>query len=460
MTELPRQLVSTFFCALPIEITDVVCQRLRTAAVEDENADTVQALLELEHSLHFRTCHTVEDVHSLLESLNVCRFDVAKIIVWYAVSISCDQDLILLEILNRRRVRDNLLQLVQLPLRAGATPTMICFRLAGHDFSTLDELITLSKKDIFAWMQDGLLAEITHYTPDHYEQNTTELEWFLSRLEASISQRRAGGQWNDQDAAIASSFLSRAFRVALNRRSKWCTEAIYDTCRRLGFQALQTDSQLDQEILQACRKRDWDEAIAIVSACPTKKSTNPAKAWEVSSELQEAISKDDLHHVEMLLTEHCECKAFEIALRSRSDNVAAFIVSRFRKKERCDAILKLLQCKKIRAVSKLLCLYSRFGYVLQNRNSTSSLDDLEDWLYRIRPHDSYNDSLLSGATEGVIQIELRMLSYHAIHQYDTDLLDWLLKQGLLIEGIHAGKDFYGQWFCGSSRLRGKPLLRA
>jgi hypothetical protein len=446
LTALPRQAVSAFFKALPTEIVDIIRQRLRVAAVKTHDPETVEALLELERGLCVSALRTDAEVSFILDRLKTCGHTVALVLVRYASRTSRSQYFVLSQIVSmftdcgyRDDSRPKLVALIQILVEAGATLTQSCFFLEWHNSETLEELIDLGEKDIFAWIQEGLLTTAVSRDKSSYSHDRF-IAWILSALKRSFHQRSALSMRIEHDATVAYSALLRAFQAALRKAWDWAIEAIYDTCLQLGYTAYysQVDSHLNTTVIQACSDRDWGRAHQAVS------NANPAGAsqssfnvhfWkEFRTQEEQAVLVEDFQTIKELLNQYEDQHTIlQVAIEFNCDSVAALTATYCGN----NGIIDLLENCKVRAINVLLCRHSHWTEFLQDTSLKSNYDELEDILYRKEPHESCRrfPCCLSFSPLVTQQIALRVLSYYAIYQSDVRLLDWLWNHGLATENI-------------------------
>jgi hypothetical protein len=453
LTVFPEQAVVACFRSLPEETTVVIRQRLRTAATKEDDSVAVEALLRLENRLCGSTMRGDTEVAPMLDRLKTCKQPVALAIVRYASRASHSQELVLKQVLDVVRTLEstdiNRLQVTELMrvlVEAGATLTHSCFFLHGLSAFQLQGLVDLGGGEILTWIQDGLLASaVIDGAKNKYRQDSNlVLNWILSSLKRSFSQKIFRGISTDDDANIAYPALVAAFNAALESSRESAVEAVYDTCQQLGYAAYCTsvNSYINSVVMQACINRDWTKAIRAVpkttAAAISHQSTSIQhidKNWDEYNEIfDEAMLAEDVQTVEELLDEDPEVYYWtRDSIDSECDGIAALAAIY----DAPDGILTLLESRRVGAMSFLLCQYSHWTEVLQGPSEVSAFDSLEDFLYRREHHKDCRrfPCCLSLSRPLSHQIVLRALSYHAIHKSDTALMDWLHNHGLATTSI-------------------------
>ncbi|XPS73406.1 hypothetical protein M3J09_005553 [Ascochyta lentis] len=237
MSQMPRRAVLRFFQTLPTESVDVIRQRIRVAAKGNGDADTVQSILELEYDLCTSTPYSKDDVLFILDAIKTHRSTIkpiVKVLVEYASRISPDQDLVLQEVQKLAGFvkKVDRLQIMWIPLKAGAIPTKDCFVAARYDTTMLYELVALGNKSIFDWIQEGLLTTAIYSVCGDSASERTLVEWILCLFNTSMKQ----GLWTECEAPDVSSSLVHALQAALGTQFHWVTATIYNTCCELGYE--------------------------------------------------------------------------------------------------------------------------------------------------------------------------------------------------------------------------------
>lgn len=149
LTAFPKHAVIAVFQSLSEETILVICQRLRTAAITDDDPETVEALLELEHRLCKGAQRADTDLSYMLNRLKTCERSIAITLVRYVSRASNNLDLVLQQVLglveslyndrvSRYYHRNRLVfsDLMRVVSEAGATLTQSCFFVKG--LTTLD----------------------------------------------------------------------------------------------------------------------------------------------------------------------------------------------------------------------------------------------------------------------------------------------------------------------------------
>lgn len=468
LARVPRRSVLSIFATFSVENVDVIRQRIRVEAVSKTDADTVIALLELEYDLRTDDSYLEADVDFMLEALG--PRDTARPIVCYASKISPSQNLFLQKLLRARkaykiyRTPDHIystdwLNLVQIPIEAGAVVTIQCFLLKSIDCDTLDYLLENGQKDLIQWLQVGLLAVALETTAEGYNRKPL-LRWILSRLEALVSERTTRDQLSTHDAAVVRSVLSSGFRTALDHADTWdwAPETIYDTCCHLGCQMYycETDLDLNNKVLQACHERNWTRAHDIASLHLSKSQNaptddHPSVSPDTEERLQAAVLEEDYDLIKVLLVRHSSSdfqaqrnhnamlsRVLKFTINLHRDNAAAALAAH------CNSftgILLLLEHGRVCATSILVSQYSHWSNALRDMWCNESEVEVEDWLYRRTPHSNCNWFPCCINNGDICQdIALRALGYHAIHRSDFRLLDWLCDHRLTIGGAYVTYD--------------------
>lgn len=262
-------------------------------------------------------------------------------------------------------------------------------------------------------------------------------------------------RWTDGDAATVHVCLSEAFQTCLNRSLLQHLKTVYEVCCPLEFQPIYSESdwQTNQAVLLACQSGDFLTATSIANASQPRPST---RVDEISASLRAAILADDISHVRKLYRreDYIHTGAtLDLALREGSDKVAAFIASVLTR--RPTAIFKILSSRRLRAADLFISEYSHLKEALHNSRSKGDYTGLQDWLYHRQCHDvcsTFPCNLLAHDAQR-LQLLLRVLSYCALHRRDTELLDWLCKQGLALGGlcVDADEEIYNVIFSPYSR---------
>jgi hypothetical protein len=448
LTVFPEQAVVACFRSLPAETTVVIRQRLRTAAIKEDDSVVVEALLQLEDRLCGSTMRVDTEISPMLDRLKTCTQNVALAIVRYASRASRSRDLVLKQVLDIARTsntsniyRLRVVELVHVLVEAGATLTHSCFFLYGISPPELQGLIDLGGGDILTSIQDGLLMSAVDFNAKGKSQYSSSLvlDCILSSLKKSFNQKNVLDISTDNDAFIAYPALVAAFNAALETSWSRAVEAIYDTCQQLGYAAYCThvDSYVKSIVMQACVNRDWATAIqavpkikaAAISQQFTHIQHDDKNRDELDKIFDEAILAEDVQKVEELLDGDLERWNWaEDSIDSESDGIAALAAIY----SVPEGILTLLRSRRVGAMSFLLCQYSHWAEVLQGPFHVSAFDRLEDFLYRREYHKNCRrfPCCMFGFRPLSHQILLRALSYHAIHKSDTALVDWLYSHGL------------------------------
>jgi hypothetical protein len=443
LANLPRKHVLDILWSLPDETVDVICQRIRNAAVDDILFDEAKCILVLEQNLRKGRTLTAQEVTGFFRRLSrKIEFAFAEVLVRYAIQSTNDPDLILQQTFDSMILEDpsSRHHLMWASLESGATLTLRCFLEVGDDILSLDRLLLLGHNDILHWVKAGLLDSFMLTYDLLNGAYTKAIAWVLSKLRESIHRRQTEGKWTDDDVFIIHSSLSKAFRTSLIHSMRGYLKIIFEFCCQLSCQPTfsQTDWELDQKVLSACHAGDFSTAIAASQPL----HTNPSVV--MSMDLRTAILSDDLRRVQMLFfTERSGSlaeEALDVALSAGSDKVAAHITSR--ELWGPFAITKVLSSGRLRAVDRMIASYSHLDSALQDIHSTGDFTDLEDWMHRKQLHKHCNLFPCTLLEQNMFSLTLflRVLSYLAIHRHDTKLLDWLCRQGLALESLQVECD--------------------
>ncbi|KAF3007506.1 hypothetical protein E8E13_005586 [Curvularia kusanoi] len=442
LANLSRRTVQGFFASLPIEILNVIRQRIRAKAVRSGDPDVAKTLLSLERDLNPDCPYSSGEISKLLEPLSQWKCDIAfaHILVIHSSCVCSDQDMVLRELSlaynveTRRAFSDDKdwVSLISIPLLAGAEPMTFCFLVARYDIQTLEQLLEASNRDILSWMEAGLLtAAVNKSNYLSKPEDAILLDWVFDKLSAEISSQTLSNSWTDTHAAAVSSTCSRAFVVSLQKHDLSSTKTLHDNCQSLGLTLVYTqyDRTLNDRIMSYCMAGDWSAAYK-AAEIPTATITSSP----FSESLTEAIVNDDYRRVRRELDESRDRNAFKIAIESASDNVAAFIAARTRP----WAVLRLLERGNTRAISNMLSYHSHWADILQKPFSTRDHEQLEHILYHKQQHNDchlFPCQIWADGSRCRQQIVLRALGYHAIDTCDLQLLDWVRKQDLAMGGV-------------------------
>lgn len=457
---LPRKPVLDTLWSFSIETIDVICQKLRIAAVSTTVAEDVKCMLGLEQNLRNGRKLCAQDVllffttleSTISKSRRLSEYAVIESAIKYLTQATDDQGLILQEILKSQAMQSYSIQhpLMWISLEAGAVPTLRCFLVvhAAADALSLDKLLLLGQNDIFHWIDAGLLRSLWEEAglcrlewrgnPKHIKL----LRWILSQLYNSVRQRQTNGAWTSGDATTVNSTLLEGFRTALDQELCYHLGAVYQYCCLFDYQPnyFKTDWQSNQQIHLACQTGDFPAACGIIRSLTQSYGVQTLPEG-VSADLRAAILSNDVHRVEILFGSTPTKLVFDIALDAGSEDVAAFTASRGDRKMNMN-FLRLLSHGMLRAVDQFLTSYSHLACVMRDFRLTNDFAHLEDWLYYRQRHESCNTFPCSMFYYDLerLQIFLRILCYHAMHQRNIKLLDWLCQQGLALGSLYCHED--------------------
>ncbi|KAF2678237.1 ankyrin [Lentithecium fluviatile CBS 122367] len=462
LRNIPHSTLAQFFKMVPASIMDILREKIFAAAVYDGDENTVKAMLELgvdpRDNIAVEMGEAKDPSSPLQIALSRRHFSVAEILVKY---ISQKANRLELEALLRQILHEQGLPyyleygtdftdrdwsaLIRIPLSAGASPTVTCFRVAKSDEHLTRQLLEMREGGVNGWLRDGLLRDSIHcvWTPNQSffrkEKYQPLIRWVLSYFLLENAHEIAT---DDPQAKIA---LSNAFQAALEEAHKWATETLFEACSKLGIhlEYLKYGEAAGNAIIQACHEADWGLALQLVHTHKQQQKIPPGHYFthgkSESMTLLEAVSEDDLNYIKSRMEQKSSGwvgwdPILEKAAELGHDRIAIEI-ARSKANVLWRAPLILLQYGRTAAISTLVFSDKRWSIPLSYARFEGDYTKLDDLLYRTQtlqeePGFPGGLWLRSSIDE---QIALRALSYHAIQTKDSTLMKWLLEAGLDVD---------------------------
>ncbi|KAF2134192.1 ankyrin [Dothidotthia symphoricarpi CBS 119687] len=466
LRSIPQPVLLEFFAALPKPVMPVLRERIFAAALEDDDGVTVQSMLTLGVD-PFEMIPTAYEgpVQPLERALGRGQVEVAKTIISHICQlgmISSPDSALKLLLESAERIRRMLfdritntewVELLIIPLLAGAKPIVACFRRCLDDPSLTRLILENGQGGIQGWLQAGLLTQCFDWYKIFSKEKEKEAYVPLLSNILTYCLLEKGHLLPKNDPEIERE-LSHAFLATLRLGLTWASQLVFETCSSssISLTVPGYDHAVSQLILEGCSKGDWASAEKSADKEPQKRFV-PQKDRRVKPRaidikgLQKAVSEDNLAYVEKQLKCGEDLQRFSLeswrpildqAARFGHDMIAlAIMQAPLHVSWEYDGIPTLLQHCRTLAMSTLLESDLRWNKALQAARIQGNYIMLDDLLFRMQildPDPIFPGKFYVNSTES-IQMALRALSYHAIQTNDTNLLKWLVDTGLHMDEI-------------------------
>jgi hypothetical protein len=465
--KLPQSVIRQFLKALPPGHSDVLRERIFVAAVNAQDAATVQSALESGFDIH-----QAIDLRSysgpqlpLCRASMQCNYPIARTIVTHACGLVHTHQLddVLEQLISGFESHDasdldhhpnecsdfNWSALLHILVNAGAKLTTRCLKVAVGDDGKLVRHI-LDYEGVQGCMEANILSKCLKWKSRsnsqgmraEFDANPNIRLIYSYILEEKLDEIQIHNP-------ASTDALREAFRSVIYVRCVWAVDMILAAALHLGIvlSSLAHDEITNASIVSAHRDSDWVLLEKLTQECETKDeemTRQNAQRWLEDHAIfacESLISDWDLLlrrlHNYRLWQAGSKYDILRLLASGCSPDFDSILVALALKFDRengleADTVIKLLIRARVTAISQLVSQQEYWSHTLLCPRTQHDFDALDDLIYRKRTDSPFFRNLLrvyENQDEHYVPTVLRAFSYYAIDTNNDMLLKWLLKQG-------------------------------
>jgi hypothetical protein len=461
--KLPQSVIRQFLKALPPGYSDVLQERIFVAAVNAQDAATVQSALEsgfdIHQAINFKSYAGPE--RPLWKASMQCDYPIARTIVTHACRLDHTHQLddVLNELISGFEDHDiyhpdpfhkclafKWSELVHILLDAGANFTTRCLKVAVEDDIKPVRRI-LDYRDGQGWMEANVLSECLQwksrtippgrmFESDSYPHIRLIYSYILEEKLDEIQSHNPAST----DA------LRKAFGLVIHQRRVWAVDMILAAALHLGI-ALGSpthDDLINASIVSAHRDSDWELLIKLTQECETEDEEITQRNAQRLPEDQGILACESLisdwdvllhrlHDYSLCKPAVSKYDILRFLASGCSPDFDSILVALALKLDRegflsGNSIFELLSRAKVTAISRLVSQQEYWNHTLLCPRTQHDFDAVDDFIYRKCTSSTFSRGSCKIFVNQGLEIVLRTFSYYAIDTNNDMLLKWLLKE--------------------------------
>ncbi|KAH7093635.1 hypothetical protein FB567DRAFT_177848 [Paraphoma chrysanthemicola] len=480
---LPRQALMQSLKALPLQILDVLAERVLAAAIVADDGPLVSVTLSLGANPHehirMGQSSQSELKHPVQFAVGERLYSAAKALVKYICQNATQEmaDELLAHVFKKGKNHDHLpepemTELIRLILAAGARPTEQCLHYLFTGsllLTTVQTFVQASNAGVTEWLRLGLVEGLLSFSIQSEKRKAVARDVLqyvlLEELELDTS--------DSPDVGLT---LRNALRTAILRGHLryWAIELILPTMKKCGYnldEDLAGTFIADESFQKACSNGQWTLGASLMLAQIQKVKLNkgqPAREEQARSEptgadqamvrgdfeisfeqlpsvrLRNLISQKDVIQVRELLDElfedfeDCDLTgSVEHAVSLGQTRIAVAILQTMDSQglDSLPAIVSVLEAGQTAAASQILKESRTWCRALDNATVRHDFTALETLVHQQQAHVPYFrieawNAIFESQLSERRQLCLRLIAFHAIEIDDKDLCAWLFEVGL------------------------------
>jgi ankyrin repeat protein len=465
--KLPQSVIRQFLKALPPGHSDVLRERIFVAAVNAQDAATVQSALESGFDIH-----QAIDLGSysgpqlpLCRASTQCNYPIARTIVTHACGLvhTHQIDDLLDQLISGYEGHDDYhpdrpkrcsafkwLELVHILLDAGAKFTTRCLEVAvAYDIRSVRRI--LDYRDVQGWMEANILSECLQWqsrsnliqlgSSPKFETNLHIRLIYSYILEEKLDEIQSHNP-------ASTDALRKAFRLVILSRYVWAVDMILAAALHLGIVLSSLAHEItNASIVSAHRDSDWELLEKLTQECKTVYEEMTQQNAQRQPEDHNILAYESLisdwdpllyrlyyYRLWQVGSKYDILRLLASGCSPDFDSILVALALKFDRENRlqADDVIQLLGQARVTAISQLVSQQEYCNHALPNPRTQHDFDVLDDLIYRKGTDSTFFRNifkLYENRDQDSGPIILRAFSYYAIDTNNDMLLKWLLKQG-------------------------------